>query len=281
MNPRPHNAQETGTGPKDLSGDLARAFPGALAGALPGALTGSPSCDPFGNRQEPPGVDTGFPRRWILLRGLVRETAHFEDFPHRFQTALGGDVDVIGVDLAGNGKARQLASPTRIEGYVAALRRSLSTTAAPDQGPVGVLAMSMGAWSPWSWAQRFPGEVSHMVLINSGARALSPFWRRLRPRAWGGLAHRPVRAPVQRERHILALTSTQHQAQTPACQQRVAAFAKTHAQRPTTLLSAVAQITASSAFSRWAPRLPPCQPTPRSRNQSSDSAQRLGRPCAS
>ena len=50
--------------------------------------------------------------------------------------------------------------------------------------PLHLLAMSLGAMVAIAWAQRHPGELAGMVLINTSVRPLNPFWQRLRPRAW-------------------------------------------------------------------------------------------------
>ncbi len=40
---------------------------------------------------------------WILLRGLVREQAHWEGFAERLASALGDGHRVLALDLPGNG----------------------------------------------------------------------------------------------------------------------------------------------------------------------------------
>ncbi|HAV70244.1 MAG TPA: alpha/beta hydrolase, partial [Alcanivorax sp.] len=43
------------------------------------------------------------PTTWILLRGLVREQAHWNGFADRLAGALGADHRVMCMDLPGNG----------------------------------------------------------------------------------------------------------------------------------------------------------------------------------
>lgn len=49
-------------------------------------------------------------RTWVLLRGLVREQRHWEQFPALLATQLPGD-RVLCLDLAGNGVHWRQPSP--------------------------------------------------------------------------------------------------------------------------------------------------------------------------
>ena len=52
---------------------------------------------------------------------------------------------------------------------------------------VTVLAMSLGGMVATAWAQRHPGEIERLVLINTSMRPFSRMHERLRPSAWPGL----------------------------------------------------------------------------------------------
>ena len=58
------------------------------------------------------------PTTWILLRGLVREQAHWNGFADRLAGALGADHRVMCMDLPGNGVRHRDRSPTRIAAMV-------------------------------------------------------------------------------------------------------------------------------------------------------------------
>jgi pimeloyl-ACP methyl ester carboxylesterase len=53
--------------------------------------------------------------------------------------------------------------------------------------PYRVLAMSRGGMVATAWAQRHPGEIERLVLINTSMRPFSRMHERLRPSAWPGL----------------------------------------------------------------------------------------------
>ena len=58
---------------------------------------------------------------WVFLRGLVRESAHWDDFPEQFRTALPG-ARVHLIDLPGNGLHCQQASPLSLRETMEAVR---------------------------------------------------------------------------------------------------------------------------------------------------------------
>ena len=72
------------------------------------------------------------PTTWILLRGLVREQAHWNGFADRLAGALGADHRVMCMDLPGNGVRHRDRSPTRIAGMVEAAREDLARRGGAD-----------------------------------------------------------------------------------------------------------------------------------------------------
>lgn len=153
------------------------------------------------------------PSEWLFLRGLVRESAHWDDFPERFAAALPG-ARVSLLDLPGNGRHWRMDSPTAIPDMMEFARREAmparfpasSSPASPP--PRYLLAISLGAMVAVEWLHRHPNEIAGAVLINTSLRGLNPIHQRLAWRAWPELlwiaTQRDARA---RERAILALTS--------------------------------------------------------------------------
>ena len=109
---------------------------------------------------------------WLLLRGLTREAGHWGDFPCQLQAAL-PEARILAIDLPGNGTLHRQASPSTIPAMVAACRAELATRGVA--GPVHLVAMSLGAMVAIAWAQRHPGELAGMVLINTSVWPLNPF----------------------------------------------------------------------------------------------------------
>lgn len=117
-------------------------------------------------------------RPWVLLRGLTREARHWGDFPRRLGEAFPG-APVICLDLPGNGKLNEQASPGSVEDMADFCHAELARQGIA--GPCRVLAMSLGAMVAVAWAQRHPQDLVAAVLINTSLRPFSPFFRRLRP----------------------------------------------------------------------------------------------------
>lgn len=184
---------------------------------------------------------------WILLRGLTRESGHWGEFPAQLAAHL-ADARILTLDLPGNGARHREASPLQVAGMVAACRAQLAGLGI--DGPVHLLAMSLGAMVALAWATAHPAQVAGGVLINTSFAGISPFYRRLRPTSYpnllGVLARGDARA---REAAILRLTS--HRAD-PAVLEQWVTLRRHH---PVTALNALRQLAAAARF-----RLPPQRP---------------------
>ena len=145
-----------------------------------------------------------WPKRWVLLRGLGRESQHWFDFPERF--ADGAGLDCLTLDLPGTGEQRAAPSPLSIPEIARDVARRFQTTPGARDGETGVLALSLGAMVALSWASEHPVDMAALVLVNSSSSLSSPF-ERIRP---GGLAQLLRSAletdPVARESMIYQLT---------------------------------------------------------------------------
>ena len=144
--------------------------------------------------------------RWVLLRGLTRESRHWGAFPQIFAGQFPG-ARILTPDLAGNGRLHELQSPSTVEGMAADCRARL--LAQGERPPFHLLAMSMGAMVALAWMQAHPAEITGCVLINTSLRPFSPFYQRLRPHSYAALLGwmLPNRDERAREARVLALTS--------------------------------------------------------------------------
>lgn len=149
-------------------------------------------------------------KRWVLLRGLMRETRHWGDFVALLQAQCPTD-QIICVDWPGNGVLHQQNSLTSIYDMAGYLRKTLI-----QQGlaaPYHVVAVSLGAMVAVEWARLAPQEIAHATLINTSLKPLNPFYQRLRPHNYAALLNMLCSTAAARERTVLQLTSnTPHSA---------------------------------------------------------------------
>ncbi|MCC8400733.1 alpha/beta hydrolase [Paraburkholderia sp. MMS20-SJTN17] len=156
---------------------------------------------------------------WILLRGLTRETRHWGHLPAALRESLGETsancsrdaaagatgLRLLLLDLPGNGEFARRRAPASVAGMVACVRQAALQSGAP--GPYSMVAMSLGGMVATHWAQRHPGEIERLVLINTSMRPFSRAHERLRLSAWPGLlrvaAHWSDAAEAERGIHRL------------------------------------------------------------------------------
>lgn len=142
---------------------------------------------------------------WVLLRGLMRESRHWGDFPLMFQNAMEGH-DVVTLDFPGNGCLNTQTSSSSVEEMADYARSKLKQLGyAP---PYRLLAISLGAVVAVAWSDLYPEELEKMVLINTSLARYSPFYHRLRPKNYPALTLLLYGSATQRESLILKLTST-------------------------------------------------------------------------
>ncbi len=143
---------------------------------------------------------------WVLLRGLMRETRHWSDFPRQFRNVIGAET-VVTLDFPGNGRLHALTSPSSVAEMANHCRMQLG-----QQGhapPYRVLALSLGAMAAVEWSARHPAEIDRLVLINTSLAPHNSFYQRLRPVNYPALLRFLVSGSIPgREALILHLTST-------------------------------------------------------------------------
>ena len=180
---------------------------------------------------------------WVLLRGLMREARHWENFPQALQQAI-PVARVVMVDLPGNGVLHRQRSPARIEDMLEACRMNLRTQGLPP--PYHLLALSLGGMVGALWRKRYPAELSACVLINTSMRPFSPFWQRLRPRNYFTLVKLALvqHDLMRRERIVLALTSNRTELQ----KQVLNRFIQIQLEAPVSRVNAIRQLWAAMRF---------------------------------
>ena len=187
---------------------------------------------------------------WIFLRGLTRSSAHWGQFIAEFE--MENSARVIALDLPGNGALWQERSATSVPQMAQwcqqeILRRGI-------QGPVGVLAMSLGGMVAAQWVLQQPEVVRELVLINTSMRPFNPFWQRMRPTSFLVLLKLALTGatPQVWEREILRLT-TNH-----ARHDVLPEWREERVQRPVSGVNAMRQLLAAARYRalEQGPRVP-------------------------
>lgn len=147
--------------------------------------------------------------QWVFLRGLVRESAHWDDFPERFAQAVPG-ARVYPIDLPGNGLHWRQTSPLNMRRMMEAVRNeSLQLAQAQDQSKAFyLLSVSLGSMVAVEWAQQHPEELAGIVLVNTSLRGLSPLRQRLSCRIWPLLARIIASGNVAKREHLIFMLTS-------------------------------------------------------------------------
>ncbi len=142
---------------------------------------------------------------WVLLRGLMRESRHWGDFPNLFQETLGAE-QVVMLDFPGNGRLHAQASCNSVAEMAHHCHEQLQRLG--HKPPYSVLALSLGAMVAVEWGRQRPDEIARMVLINTSLAPQNPVRHRLRPANYPVFLHQLIFGnKTRREQMILRVTS--------------------------------------------------------------------------
>ncbi|HUS68503.1 MAG TPA: alpha/beta hydrolase [Kofleriaceae bacterium] len=188
---------------------------------------------------------------WFLIRGLVREAAHWGAFLPAFSAAL-PDAEVHCLDIPGNGRHHRRPTPLTVPGIMEVMRAEARRVTAE---PAYLFALSLGGMVALEWAHQHPGELAGIVLGNTSFGGFSPFYRRMRPQAWlPVLRSSMARDPVDKQRAILSVISSRTEVHDATAND----WAEVDRLRPVAPKNAFRQIVAASRYRppATAPRVP-------------------------
>jgi pimeloyl-ACP methyl ester carboxylesterase len=117
----------------------------------------------------------------FFLRGLIRESGHWDGFTERVQAAL-PDVEIRTFDLPGAGNRCRDRSPTSIGEMVGAMRPAFLEARGDENY---LFAISLGAMVGIQWMHDHPEDWQGAILGNTSLKGLSPFHQRLLPKNYG------------------------------------------------------------------------------------------------
>lgn len=178
---------------------------------------------------------------WVLLRGLMRESRHWGDFPVLFQSAMEGQ-HVVALDFPGNGSLHAQTSASSVAEMVGYARSQLLQIGCVP--PYRLLALSLGAMVAVAWSELYPEELEKMVLVNTSLAPYNPFYHRLRPKNYPALTLLLFGSIAHRESLILKLTSTRTENMQATLEQWVA-YAK---ECPVTRANILRQLKAAFSY---------------------------------
>lgn len=184
------------------------------------------------------------PKNWLLLRGLAREERHWGDFPHMIEKQI-PHAKVHFLELPGVGKKAHIEAFSQIKDYTNQLREEWLELQIKNPEPWGIIAISMGGMIGMDWCNRFPHDLSTLVLVNSSAGNLSSPHHRFSPLAMGTVLKLFFREDYEeREEAILKLTTNMLKIEKDLVQR----YASYSADTPIRRSSFIKQMIAASRF---------------------------------
>lgn len=117
----------------------------------------------------------------FLLRGLVREKAHWGTFPSELDNSL-KDVKIITPEIQGVGEYYQSVTPDNFEDMVHFMREKFYLPV-KDEGPHYIMAMSLGGMIARCWMELYPNDFEGAILVNTSFKGINSLFNRLRPKA--------------------------------------------------------------------------------------------------
>ena len=182
-------------------------------------------------------------KNWILLRGLMRESAHWGVFVPLLQATF-PNAKITLLDLPGTGCFYRETSPATIQAITDRVRHHALTQGYLQQ-PATILALSLGAMVAWEWMQRYPEDICGTILMNTSFADLSPFYQRLRWQSYKNfIALAMTRDLHKRELGILQLTCNRRDQD----EQIAPAWEKIQKERPVSLENSCRQIIAAASY---------------------------------
>lgn len=177
-------------------------------------------------------------RQWLLIRGLTRGQFHWCDFPKKLQQKYPND-EIVMIDLPGNGFRNKEDSPRSIAEYTEDLRKQIN-----NKGDLYIIALSFGAMVVIDWIKKYPNEIQKAYLVNTSAKGLTPFYKRLLPQNYITIFSSVFSSKYEREKNILQITSNNLQSQ----EDNILDFEKYAEKYPIKIENLINQLLASTKF---------------------------------
>jgi pimeloyl-ACP methyl ester carboxylesterase len=115
----------------------------------------------------------------FLLRGLVREKAHWGEFKEKIQATF-PDAKIITPEIQGVGQYNEMTSPDNFPEMIDFMRSNHEEYFNGDQENV-LLAMSLGGMITRQWIEMYPNDFNKIILVNTSFKGINPLFDRLKP----------------------------------------------------------------------------------------------------
>lgn len=180
--------------------------------------------------------------RWLLIRGLGRESAHWLEFAEKFKAQ---NAEVMMLDLPGTGEHLHKKSPISISAITEQLRNEFLRKKRSTREPWKVMGISLGGMIALDWVNRYPYDFEAASVINTSSKDVGAIWQRLTVFGWYKLLQAgSITNPRMREKTVLDLVSNLRK-NDQALLDKLEAIA---IQRPISRENLCRQLIASSAF---------------------------------
>jgi pimeloyl-ACP methyl ester carboxylesterase len=191
-------------------------------------------------------------KHFYLIRGLIRESAHWGDLPLFLKSHFPG-CRISTLDLLGAGEFYKLNSSTSVDQMVAELREQYLLHYEKDEESV-IVAISLGGMIAGIWLKNYPDDFKQAVLINSSFKGISPIHQRLRPLALPYLLKVPFLKDRKKEAVILKLVSNH----SDVFERTLDSWEKIQKEKPVSFLNALRQLFAASTckLGEFTPQIP-------------------------
>ena len=141
-------------------------------------------------------------KRWILLRGLSRGNNHWGEFLELMREQ-GLEVELA--EIPGNGTRYRELTPLNSLKVIEAIKKT--SPFSKDKKTFNICGISLGGMMALKWAEMYPDEIEHVVIINSSLSQLSPVHHRISFKSIFQIIRGITsRDPIVRESITLALT---------------------------------------------------------------------------
>jgi pimeloyl-[acyl-carrier protein] methyl ester esterase len=181
---------------------------------------------------------------FVLVRGLIREAAHWGDFLSEMKKAFPNS-QIECIDIPGAGVYYQTPTPTSIDGIVNFMRGEFQKISFDKSKPTILVAISLGGMIAARWLKLYPDDFANAVLINTSYADYSPVWKRLRPWAFKALLKVPAMKGQAKEYSILEVVSNRPENYEKTSKE----WAEIASRRPVSVANTFRQLFAASKFS--------------------------------